>query len=171
MKLIQGLKKIKELQEKAEDLKSKISKHHVDYDFETPVYGDKQRATVDGWLQSYHDLLDEILKLRIAIQRTNLATSVDIELGGKVVTKTIAEWIHRRRDLATEERKVWEVLNDKGLSDRKMKTTGDEVIDAKVRRYYDPETRDKKVDVFRSEPNVIDRTLEVVNATTDLVEA
>lgn len=55
MKLIKALKKIKDLKVKAGDLKSKIHKHHVDYVFKTPVYGDQKRKTYD-----YEKLLDDI---------------------------------------------------------------------------------------------------------------
>jgi hypothetical protein len=36
--------------------------------------------------------------------------------------------------------------------------------------YFDPAERDKKIEIFRSEPSLIDRTLEVINCTTDLIE-
>ena len=52
----------------------------------------------------------EIARLRVAITRTNLATSVTIELGGKPVTKTLAEWIQRRGD---KKKKVWNEKDQK----------------------------------------------------------
>jgi len=169
MKLIEAMKKIKELRIKAEDIKSKVGTYCADQSHETPVYPD-QKAKIKEWTQSYSDILKEILSLRVAIQRTNLATEVTIELGGKQVTKTIAEWIHRRRDLADLEKAVWNVIGDRGLREGTVQTSTGEKTEVKIRRYYDPEERDNKTELFRSEPSVVDSTLEVVNAVTDLVE-
>ena len=39
----------------------------------------------------------------------------------------------------------------------------------KIRRYFVAKERDEKIELYRNEPEVIDRTLEVVNAVTDLL--
>ena len=97
MKIIEALKKTKDLQRKAEDIRTLIKNHSARSSLESDKYPEQEKK-IHGWLQSHSDILREILRLRIAIQRTNLNTSVSIELGDKTVTKSIAEWIHRRRD-------------------------------------------------------------------------
>lgn len=167
------MKLIKELQVKAEDLRGKVKQYCADLDFETPMYPD-QRKQVSEWIQSHSDVLKEILGLRVNIQRTNLATQVEMEIGGKLVTKTIAEWIHRRRDLATAELSMWQGLTDKNLKESQILPStapGLTQREIKLRRYYDPSERDNKIELYRSEPGIIDRTLEVVNATTELLVA
>lgn len=169
MKLIEAMKKLKDLNIKAEDLRKKVAMNCADLSIETPLYGADQKATVDGWMQSHSDILQEILKLRVAIQRTNIATTVTIEVGGKQVSKTIAEWIHRRRDLAKLDMDMWAKLGDRGLKEQNIQTSpGGPVTEVRVRRYYDPKERDAKLELYRSEPSIIDATLEVVNATTEL---
>ena len=174
MKIIEAMKQIKDLVRKAEDLKAKAAQHCSDLDFETPLYGTaaEQTATVQGWIQAHHDILKEVLRLRVAIQRTNLATSAPITLGEKVVVKTIAEWIHRRRDLAGLELGMWKALGDRGLKEGMLNPTapGGTGREVKIRRYYDPKEKDAKINLFSSEATVIDSSLEVVNATTDLIE-
>lgn len=169
MKIIEALKKIKMLQQKAEDLRDKIGAHSADLDFETPLYAD-QRKQVAEWMQAHSDILKEILRLRVAIQRTNLATLVTITLGGKDVTKPIAEWIHRRRDLAECERLAWGRLTDRNLKEGTIQQSTGQAREVKIRRYFDPVERDNKLDLYRTEPQVIDATLEVTNAITDLIE-
>lgn len=172
MKLIEAMKLIKELQVKADDLRGKVKQYAADLDFETPMYPDQKRQ-IKEWIQSHSDILKEILKLRTNIQKTNLKTKVDMQLNGKTVTKTIAEWIHRRRDLATSELAMWQGLTDKGLKEGQFlpaTSPGVQPTPVKIRRYYDPTERDTKIELFRSEPGIIDRTLEVVNATTEVVE-
>lgn len=169
MKIIEALKKIKVLLEKADDIKRKIRDHCAISNIESQVYDD-QRQKVRDWLQSHSDILKEVLRLRIAIQRTNLETQVDVDLNGVTVTKSIAEWIHRRRDLAGNELSVWSQLTDRNIREGKAKgPTGDD-IDVKVIRFYDPEKRDQKRDLFMSEPKLVDARLEVANAVTDLIE-
>ena len=172
MKLIEAMKQIKLLTAKAEDLRQKISKYCADLDFETPTYGtaDEQRDTVRGWVQSHSDVLREILRLRIGIQKTNLQTQVTIQLGEKSVTKSIAEWIHRRRDLATLELQSWQMLSDRNLKEGRVKTTSGAEQDFRIRRYFSPAERDKAMELYRSEPSIIDGTLEITNAVTDMIE-
>jgi hypothetical protein len=171
MKIIEGLKLSKELQVKADDLRKKIEMHAAHLSIETPVYKD-QRAQVAEWLQAHYDILQEIAALRIRVARTNLATQVDLQLGGKTVTKSITEWIIRRKELAPLDHKAWSSLGDRGLKEQNLQTTaGGPVTEVRIVRCFDPKERDTKVELYRSEPGVIDRTLEVVNATTDLLPA
>lgn len=169
IKLIQGMKKLKDLSTKAEDLRKKVGAYCADLTMESPTYPD-QKLQISTWVQSHGDILKEILHLRTAIQRTNLATSVTIELESKHVTKSIAEWIHRRRDLAKLDGQMWGALGDRGLREQNVQTTpGGAVTEIRIRRYFEPAERDRKVEVYRTEPSIIDATLEVVNATTDLI--
>jgi hypothetical protein len=169
MKIIEGMKKIKDLQRKAEDLRGKIGAHSADLDFETPLY-ENQKLQVAEWLQAHSDIMKEILRLRIAIQKTNLLTDVTITICDKPVTKSIAEWIHRRRDLAQSDYSAWAKLTDRGLKEGTITQSTGQLKEVKIRRYYDPLARDQKLDEYRSEPHLIDATLEVVNAVTDLIE-
>ena len=168
MKIIEGMKKIKDLQRKAEDLRGKVKTYAAYLNYETPAYPD-QKGQVSEWIQAHSDILKEILKLRIAIQKTNLETKVSIELGEKVVEKTIAEWIHRRRDLAKEEKNMFTGLSDKGLQEGMVKQSTGETMEVKIVRCFDAADKDKKIDLFQSEPGLIDARLEVINAITDLV--
>lgn len=171
MKIIEAMKRVKANIEKMEDLRNKITKNAAHLSVETPMYGDKQRETVRGWLQAFTDLSQENIRLLVAIQKTNLATEVSIEIGGKHVVKNIAEWVHRRRTYAEYDRLVWEALGDRGLKEQTVaSTTGAEPTRVTIIRNFDPAERDEKVDMYRTEPHMIDSALEVVNATTDLIE-
>jgi len=169
MKLIEAMKQIKDLQRKAEDLRTKVSSASALTTVDTPVYPD-QKGKVSEWVQGHSDILKEILRLRTAIQRTNLATQVTIELGEKQVTKSIAEWIHRRRDFAKMEREMWSKLTDRGLKEGMVNTPGGQTVEMKIVRFYDPVERDKNIDLYTSEPSKVDARLEVINAITDLME-
>lgn len=169
MKIIEALKKIKDLNIKASDLRDKIGAHSADLNFETPLYPD-QKATVDGWLQAHHDITKEILRLHTAVQKTNLATKVTMDLSDVNVTRTIAEWVLRRRLLAPMEMQAWAKLTDRNLREGYASQSSGAQVEIRIRRYYDPKQRDEKVALYKSEPHTIDSTLEVFNAVTDLIE-
>lgn len=171
MKIIEALKKIKDLKRKADDLKDKVQTYCVDLDCDTPTYPDQKRQ-ISEWLQAHSDIMKEILHLRLAVQRTNLQTNVTIELGSKYVTKTIAEWVHRRRDLAKEEFEMWSRLTEKNYQEKYKQKLTDKAPEIIINRrlYFDPKERDEKKELYRSEPGIIDGTLEVINAVTELIE-
>ena len=169
MKLIEALKKKKELLRKADDLRNKVSKYCAHMSFETPTYPE-QKKQVEEWIQSHHDVIKEIEHLQVSVQNTNLKTPVTIEIGGKTVTKPIAAWILRRRELSQLDLSCWQKLTDRNLKEGVYNDSQQNKIDAKITRCYDPVERDKKVELYRTEPTTIDSTLETVNATTDLIE-
>jgi hypothetical protein len=169
MKIIEALKQLKDLQRKAQDLVDKIAKYSADMEIETAMYPD-QKQKIAEWLQSHRDTVHQILTLRYRIQKTNIATKVTMIIGENELTKSIAEWIHRRKDLAALEKKSWDALTDRNLRDQRIQQTAGGFQDIKVRRYYDPVTKDKWVSYLASEPSLIDGKLEIVNATTDLLD-
>lgn len=169
MKIIEGMKQIKEWMGKVKDLQEKIAAHSADSDFETPAYVD-QAGQVRQWLDSVRDTLKNIEQMRFRIQKTNLLTDVEIELGGNRIRKSIAEWIHRRRDLAGMERASWQALTDRGIREGTIKQSNGVDREIKIRRYYDAKERDKLIEELKIEPGKIDARLEVINAITDLVD-
>lgn len=169
MKIIEALKQTKDLQRKAADLVGKIGQHSAYMNFETPVYPD-QKLQVSQWVQAHSDIIKEILRLRVALQKTNILTKATIELEGKQVEKTIAEWIHRRRDLAGLESAAWKKLTDKNLKEGTAQNTMGQQVPVQIVRCYDPAERDRRLAELDSEPSIIDGKLEIVNAITDLLE-
>jgi hypothetical protein len=171
MKIIEAMKTVKSNQAKQADLRARIAKNSARTTLETPEYPDAT-AKIREWLQSIHDIGAENTGLLVAIQRTNLATNVTITLGGTAVTKSIAEWVWRRREYAQADEIAWQALSDRGIKEGMVTMPGStDRVEIKIVRNFDPATRDEKLALYRSEPHDIDAALEVVNATTDLVEA
>ena len=177
MKIIEAMKQVKDLLRKAGDLRNKIEEHAADLDIHTPRYDtvEAQSEKVREWLQGHEGIMREVCRLKTAIQRTNIATQVTIELGDQAVTKTIAEWVYRRRDLAKWDLAAWVALGKIERSGRIQEGSikgmdGSESRMVKIRRYYSPDERDRKMEVYASEPTIIDGRLEVTNAVTDLIE-
>lgn len=170
MKVIQAMKQVKANKEKIVDLQQKIKANAANLSFETPVYGDNAEAQLREWLQSCTDTVKENIRLLTAISKTNHATQVTIELGDNQVTKTVAEWVWRRREYAGIDQATWHCLSDRGLKEGNLPTTTGAPMEVKIIRHYDPALRDKMVAMFGSEVHKIDGALEVSNAITDLIE-
>jgi len=176
MKLVEAMKAKKELLRKADDLKLKVRDNCACLDSETPQYGADQAKQIKSWMDAHHDILKEILDLGLRIQRTNMQTMVTITLGGKDVTQSIAAWILRRgqgkamKGLSSDDFTMWGMLTDRGLKETKeMQSTG-AILEKKIKRFFDPAERDRMKELYMSEPQLIDAKLEVVNATTELLE-
>lgn len=169
MKLIEALKQTKDLARKADDIKKLVKDHCAISSLETSKFTN-QSQQISEWVQAYGDILKEILRLRLAIQKTNLETDVTIDVGRKLVTKSIAAWIHRRRDLASSELQIWQILSDRGIREGMGQSPSGDPVAIKINRFYDPAQRVKKMEIYASEPSIIDGKLEVINAITDLME-
>lgn len=172
MKIIEAMKTIKALLEKAIDLRTKIGNNCANLDCETSPYTNPA-SQIQEWLQSHSDTLKEIVRLRLAIQRTNLETCVTITLDGENVTKCIAEWVHRKRDLCEFDRQAWAKLTDRGLKEGQLASSvpGGEPKLFKIVRHFSAKARDGVLSMLQQEPHIIDSTLEVVNATTEVILA
>jgi hypothetical protein len=170
MKIIEAMKRVKANKEKVTDLQGKILSVAANLSFETPLYGTDTKGKIDEWLQSCLDTSQENVRLLTAIARTNLATRVTITLGDKSVTKTIAEWIWRRREYAQLDYSTYQKLTDRGLKEGNLPTSTGVAAPVTIQRHYDPSIRDKMMAIFASERNEIDAQMEVVNAVTDLLE-
>jgi hypothetical protein len=170
MKIIEAMKKVKTNKDKIADLQAKIAQYCVNLSFETPTYGTETANKIKEWLQSCDDISKDNAKLLVAIQRTNLATPVTIQLGDNAVTKSIAEWVWRRREYAAIDLSTWTKLGDRNLKEGQVINSNSERVDVRIVRHFDPVHRDKMVTIYRSEPHEIDAALEVVNAVTDVVE-
>lgn len=172
-----SLKPIKILQKKAEDLVKLVRDNCAISSLNTPQYGIKQGQQIATWIQAHKDILTEIATLRLRIAKTNLETMVDIRMdNGTLVTKSLAYWIHRKRELAGLELSMWSALTDRDIKEGVFAAQGrvagqdQDKVEVKIVRFYEPAQRDAKKMSLYAEPTLIDSTLEIVNAVTDLLE-
>lgn len=168
MKIIEAMKKIKANKEKIVELNARIQRHASHLSFESPVYTD-QLDKMKEWRQSCLDVSRDNVELLVQIAKTNIATPVTIQIGDNSITKSIAEWVWRRREYSAVDMQVWMQHTDRNLKEGNVQTSPGVFTEVKLIRYYDPTERDKNLDWLRQEPHLIDGALEVVNAVTDLV--
>jgi hypothetical protein len=172
MTIIEAMKRIKANKVKLADLQQKIALYsaHTSLEAESTPYGHNTAAKVAEWTNTCEDLSQENMKLDIRIQKTNLATPVTIALGGREITKCIAEWVLRRRKYANDDFQTWSRQTDRGLKVGMTQGSQGAPVEVKLIRNYDTDLRDKKMVMYQMEPHEINAKLEVVNATTELLE-
>lgn len=170
MKLIEALKALKAFEQKIQDLDGKIRANSAVMDYQELPYEDPKKQVL-SWIDARTGCVKEYSTLSRRIARTNLETDVTIIIESKERTASIFEWILRRRKLNSMDRSLWLHLGDNGLKATPVRQEGkDEPVIAKVVRHYDVERRDRNVDFLNAEPLKIDAALEIVNATTDLLD-
>lgn len=169
MKIIQALKQVKADRHKINDLTNRIRENSAHMESSKPVY-DKPAAKIKEWVQSIHDTQSNINALLIRIAKTNLATTVTIEIGGKQITKSIAEWIIRRREGVDADYQTWAAMTDCRLKANPITLPDGTLHVDQVVRNFDPSIRDDNLAILSQEKSLIDSHLEIVNATTDLLD-
>lgn len=176
MKLIEAMKEVKHTLRQMEDLRKKIATYCADLDCMQPTYGSaaEQQKKISEWLQSHHDLALKLTELKKKIQTTNLATTITFKIGENSVVRSIAEWVIRRREIIDLETLAYSSLTDRNLAERGLRTLGSveeqkKIQNARVRFYFDASNRDTQIDLLKEEKESIDKTLEIANATTEVI--
>lgn len=169
MKIIEALKKLRLIEKKMDGNNARITQYSSILSTERPIFETeaKQRAEVTSLLQANMDLLKEYLRLKCDIEKTNLTVEVKTSIG----TYTIAELLILKRTLAQKARQTYEALQD-GAAMMRMRnapSTGDKPV--QLIRMYDETVKNAGIRSWMEFHYEIDGTLEVVNATTDLIES
>lgn len=179
MKLIEAMKNLKTIEKRIEKNCTLIREYCALISSETLQFGteEKQRQEVQSFIQANLDLEKEYLRLKIAIDTTNLNTSVTL----KDKSYTIAELVVIKGRKTPDGRKL------SGIADFRAKTyhslSGQPAaqrisnvyragIDAqnppKVVLFYDEAEKNKAISDWDEFVSAIDGKLEVVNAETEL---
>lgn len=166
MKLIEAMKELKLIIKKMESNNEQVVKLSSILSNEKPLVGssiEDQKKEVNALIQSNEDLFDNYLKLKLAIEKTNTTTSVTIN----DKTLTITEWLTFRRN-ASEASRIYLLVNTSAAQGRLSRiNNSDKTIE--VLPCFDEKIINTKKMEMIDILGKIDWTLEVVNATTDLV--
>jgi hypothetical protein len=169
MILIEALKRVKLNEKKIQAAIALIQLNSARLSHETSAYPDPV-AMVAETVQSARDLVLENQTLMHRIHKTNLQTMVTIRLGDTSITRSIDEWIYRRDKGAGLALSVVQALTDRNLKETVTRQSDGTLVEIKIVRHYDAAARDQALAVLREEPTLIDSVLEIVNATTTLLE-
>lgn len=168
MKIIEVLKELPLIDKKVDANVRLLAGYSSDLDIcnNTFTVGtfDQQQAHVVGLVQSNRDLIAHKQDLKNRLALTNATVKVDID----GVKKTITQWLEFRNHGIELLRQTISALNDGAGSSKAQKGINIERGD-KLVRFFDPVKRDSELAQLMEIKAKIDSTLEIVNATTDLI--
>ena len=170
MKIIEAMKRLKVILKRMQDNTQQIAVYSSILSTEKPAFGSEedQKKKVSSLVQANNDLMGEYLKLKQQIERTNLATT--LSLGDKAWT--ISELLVIKRVLATVMVNTYNAMSI-AAADARAKSgfgkTAEGAMPLPVRMYSE-EFRNNGIARWQELYSAIDARLEVINATTDLVE-
>lgn len=168
MKIIEALKRLKVIEKRIVSNNAEITKYASKLNTEMPVFESvpEQKKEVMSRVQSNVDLAKEYLKIKSDIEFTNLTTKV--ELNGKMYSLT--DLLYIKRKVAGMMADTFKALNDSVARTRERNAA---VVDGKrpvVELMYDETFKNANTREWLELYDIIDSRLEVINATTDLVE-
>jgi len=170
-KLVEALKRLRVIEKKMQKQNpSSITRYSSMVSTEKPLFEteEKQRKAVSSLVQSNMDLLQEYLSLKRQIEDTNLRT--EVEIGG---TKyTLSDLLIIKRKLAQIMVSTFKAMNDTEGQHRLSMARGSspEGKTPHVVRFYKEEYRNEGLQKWQDLYDNIDSRLEVIVATTDLIE-
>ena len=168
MKIIEALKKLKVIEKRMEKNKSQITQYASMISTERPIFDteEKQRKEVSSLIQANIDLMKEYLDLKGKIEKTNI--TVKVEMGG--VQYSLSDLLLIKRKMAKAMLSTYEALNTTtGQSKMRHASISGERA-PQVVQLYDEKDKIAGLDKWQDLYHNIDSRLEVINATTDLME-
>lgn len=168
MKLIEAMKKLRVIEKRMADNSHKIEEYSAFVSTERLPFEteEAQKKELRSRIQANTDLMTEYLGLKRAIERTNLA--VQVEIGG--TSYTISDLLTLKRRLGALMMETYLSLNT-GQADRRVSRMATlEGTVPQVVRLYKEDEKNENLRKWQDLLDNIDSRLEVVNATTDIVE-
>ena len=168
MKIIEGMKRLRVIEKRMESQKSAITEYASKLSTEMPRFRtiEEQKKEVAALVQSNNDLCSEYLRIKRSIEYTNL--KVPVEILGKEYK--ISELLVIKRKLANMMIGTYRALNTTGAQVRLKSAPKFDDETPKVESLYDERTKLDNIRKWQDLNDAIDSRLEVINATTDLIE-
>ena len=169
MKIVEALKNLKTIEKRVEKNCQRINQYAAWVSVETPAFEteERQKQEVQSLVQANLDLETEYLRLKTAIESTNLAVSVTIN--GK--TYSISNLVTIKRKVKEFRTRTYQALQANSAVTR-MQQIYAKGFDAgnppKVVAAFKEEEKNAKVREWEDFVSAIDGKLEVVNAETEL---
>ena len=168
MKIIEGMKRLRVIEKRMESQRNAVTEYASKLSTEMPRFQTKedQAKEVASLIQSNNDLCAEYLRIKRSIGYTNL--KVTVELQGKAYS--ISDLLVVKRKLADRMVATYRALNDTVARDRLRNAPKFDGETPKVEILYDERTKLDNIRKWQDLADIIDSRLEVINATTDLIE-
>lgn len=169
MKIIEAMKTLRLIEKKMEGNMQDIERYASMVSTERPYFKDEkeQKEEVERRVQANNDLLKNYLDLKQKIELTNLRVMVAIH----GVHYSISALLTLQRKQAQNMEKTFRAMNDsQGQSRLRNSTVSQDGKAPYVARFYDERKKNEGLRFWQDLSHEISARLEIVNATTDLVD-
>ena len=165
MKLIEALKEQKKINDKIDRNVKLIQKYSSKLSIEKTYFktNEEQAEEINKLIENNHMLINHYLWLKRCIEYTNIIIKVDIL--GK--TCSISDLIHLKRNGISMILDTYAALDD---NDSSLKIDQYEGYAVTIDRFYDEKDKNEKMNYWREFFDSIDSKLEILNATTELID-
>lgn len=168
MTLIEGLKRLRVILKRIEGNTAEITRYASKLSTEKGPFesDEKQRSEVKSRIQANLDLVTEYLLLKDRVDRTNRLTTISISN----VERALSDWLLLKRQLGQHVLSTYSALNKSDAEQRlrSAHTVGQERVT--VEQLYDESEKNTSLRRWMDDLAEFDARLEVVNATTKLVD-
>jgi len=168
LKIIEGMKRLRIIEKRMESQRGSITDYASKLSTEMPRFHTRedQAREVASLIQSNNDLCAEYLRIKRSIEYTNL--KVMMEFQGKAYS--ISDLLIIKRKLASMMIATYRALNDSTAQYRLRNAPKFDGESPKVEILYEEREKLDNIRKWMDLADAIDSRLEVINATTDLVE-
>lgn len=168
MKIIEALKKLRVIEKRIQSTTEEVNQYASALTTERLPYGteEDQKREVKSRLQSTKDLFQEYLELKSRIEKTNL--EVQVEVDGR--TYSLSQLLVIKRKMAKQMMGVYSALNTDQADRRLRHAAALAGQSPQVVRLFDESEKNDNLRKWMELYDNIDSRLEVINATTDLIE-
>lgn len=174
MMIIEGMKRLRVIKKRMAHNIESVNKYAAIVSNERPLFDseDGQKKEVKQIIQSNLDLLNEYLKLKKRIERTNL--QIVVEIGG--VDYTISDLLILKRELVQLIVQTYDALNTNqaqmklNAMSRQHHVAGQQGESLRINHMFDEKDKNKQLRKWQDLYDNIDSRLEVINATTPLMD-
>ena len=167
--IVEGMKTLGVIEKKMSDNTRDIQRYASQVSTERPLFEteDKQKHAIKELTQSNVDLMKRYLNLKTRVEYSNLMTVV--EMAG--ITYSISELLVIQRKLAAMMLGTYNALNDtEGQSRLRLTTQPQTGESPHVVRFFKEEDKREQQRVWQDLINNITIRLEVINATSPLLD-
>jgi len=174
MMLIEAMKRLRVIQKRMLHNIDNVNKYAAIISTERPLFNseDEQKKEVKEIIQSNLDLMKEYLELKKKIERTNLQTIV--EIGGQKYS--ISDLLILKRNLIKLVVNTYDALNTKHAQTKlnamalATRSSGGLGETPRIHHMFDEKEKNENLRKWQDLYDNIDSRLEVINATTTLLE-
>ena len=165
MKIVEGLKRLQSIERKIKTNNKQITKYASIINTERPIFKtiEKQESSLNDLLLNNKKLFEEYLSLKDRIDYTN--NTVKIIIGSE--SRTINQFLNIKRRMGKLLIESYESLNESYSEERFSKFRGDNIF---IQRLYDEEEKNQNIEYWENIIEQIDGSLEVANASIDILE-